>query len=183
MRRVDDRPQRDAELEAAAELRRLIACVDARARSTTPAEWCRTPDAGGWSAAQCLEHLSATAEEASRLLRGAPERRGRRLRGGGPRWWVRLFVRSLEPPPRYRTRTRSAFLPGEEVDAAAALVRFRHAHAVLARDVTRIGPDDLHRVCVASPFGPLAYTPLEWSLVLAAHGRRHVWQAERALGA
>jgi hypothetical protein len=170
-----------ATLEAAADLRRLIERVDASARSTTPDAWRKRRARGAWSAAECLEHLSATAEEASRLLRAAPERQGRRLARPGPRWWVRLFLRSLEPPARLRTRTRAAFRPTGEVDAAMALVRFRRTHASLARDVTAIAPDDLDRVCIPSPFGPLAYTPREWALVLVAHGRRHVWQAERAL--
>jgi hypothetical protein len=34
---------------------------------------------------------------------------------------------------------------------------------------------------VRSPFAPVRYTPLEWALVVAAHGRRHLWQAEQAL--
>ncbi len=181
MRPARHETARGAELAAAAELRRLIERVDAHARSAPPKAWCRRPTPEGWSAAECLEHLSLTAETASRLLRAVPERTGRRLRGPSPRWWVRLFVRSLEPPPRLRTRTRAAFLPNGDVDAATAVVRFRLTHAVLAHDVTTIAAADLHRVCVASPFGPLAYTPLEWALVVAAHGRRHVWQAERVL--
>ena len=172
---------RGAELAAAAELRRLIERVDASARSAPPQAWCRRPADDGWSAAECLEHLSLTAEAASRLLHAVPERTGRRLRGPSPRWWVRLFVRSLEPPPRFRTRTRAAFRPNGQVDAATAVVRFRRTHAALARDVTTIAAADLHRVCVASPFGPLTYTPLEWALVVAAHGRRHLWQAEQVL--
>jgi hypothetical protein len=182
MRPVRRDTARGAELEAAAELRRLIERIDDSARAAPPQAWCRKPADDGWSAAECLEHLSLTAEAASRLLQAVPERKGRRLRGPSPRWWVRLFVRSMEPPPRFRTRTRDAFLPNGEVDAARALVRFRRTHAALAHDVTTIAADDLHRVCVASPFGPLSYTPLEWALVVAAHGRRHVWQAERVLG-
>jgi hypothetical protein len=166
---------------AADDLRRLLDRVDALAAGASPAALGRPPSRGGWSAAECLEHLSATAEEGSRLLLSAPQRAGRRVRGARPRWWIRLFVRSQEPPARFRVRTRAQFVPTEQIDAAAALERFRVSHAALADHVQAIAPADLHRTCIPSPFGPLVYTPLEWALVLAAHGRRHLWQAEQAL--
>jgi hypothetical protein len=177
MRPGPGRHDRDA---LVGQVRALVAHAERLAATSAPEAWSRLPAKGGWTAAQCLEHLSVTAESGSRALLAAPSRPGRTVRSRQPRWLVRLFIRSLEPPARFRTRTAAAFQP-PLIDPAAALARFREAHDAFTRDVETIAEVDLHRVCIPSPFAPVHYTPLEWALVVAAHGRRHLWQAERAL--
>jgi hypothetical protein len=171
----------DRATRAVDELEALVARVEGLVRTTEPEAWSKPPARGGWSAAQCLDHLSTTAEDAARRLLAASSAPGRSLRRPGARWWVRLFARTLEPPARLRTRTKPSFEPPDPQPIEGVLERFRAAHLHLAGDLRAVPEDLLHRVSIDSPFGPVHYTPLEWGLVLAAHGRRHVWQAERAL--
>lgn len=179
---MNDGEGADPRRPVADDLRRVVARLDALVASTGDAEpWLAPTDRGGWSAVACLEHLSTTAEAASRRLVAASGREGRLVRSARPRSWVRLFVRMQEPPARFRTRTGAAFRPDDRVDLDGALERFRRTHFALADDVEAIEARNLHRVCIESPFGPRHYTALEWGLVLAAHARRHLWQAEGAL--
>src|SRR5947199_320961 len=71
----------------------------------------RGPEVGGWSVAECLDHLatgnrlylSAMQEAANRArMRGKHRRRPAR-----PGWVGRLFVGLLEPPPRWWSRLKA----------------------------------------------------------------------------
>jgi hypothetical protein len=173
---------------ASARLRDVLAqleALDARLdgfEGRDDAAWRRRPARGGWSAVECLEHLAITAEVATRLVAAAPDAPGRTLRHEGPRPLVRLFLRSLEPPVRMlRTRTATAFVPVADSAPAAARERLRAGHHAFAAALVAVPDADRLRACIRSPFAPLRYTPLEWGLVVAAHARRHLWQAERAL--
>jgi hypothetical protein len=146
------------------------------------AAWQRPPATGGWSAVECLEHLATTAEVGAELLRTAAQAPGHTLRSEGPRLLVRFFLRMLEPPVRLlRARTTRAFVPPAETSPERARARFRDAHAAFASALTSVPQADRLRACIRSPFAPIRYTPREWGLVVAAHARRHLWQAERAL--
>lgn len=171
----------DARAGAAAALRDAVAAFGTLRTTHALEAWGRRPAPDAWSADECLEHLSLTAEAALRLLAEAPAAPGRRVRGRRPRRWVGWFAGYLASGRGPRARTRQGFTP-----AAAppdAWDRFRRTHAALADAIEAIADADLDRVCVASPFAPLRYTPLEWAIVLAAHVRRHHAQARRALHA
>ncbi len=81
--------------------------------------WRATPES--WSVAQCIEHLNVTARLYLPYLDEAIANAIRRgLYGPGPfryNWIGRLFVFSLEPPPRLRTRAPAAFTPMPERSA------------------------------------------------------------------
>ena len=172
-------PADDPRTRAAAALRDAVAAFGALRTAHATEAWGRRPAPDAWSADECLEHLSLTAEVASRLLAEAPTAPGRGGRGGPPRRWVAWFAGYLASGRGPRARTRQGFAP-----AAAppdAWDRFRRTHATLADAIETVADADLDRICVASPFAPLRYTPIEWAVVLAAHGRRHHAQARRAL--
>lgn len=145
------------------------------------------PAAGGWSVLECLDHLNKTAE-ASRALTAAA------LAGAAPlpeprssyrvRWWLRLMLREMEPPARLKTRTRAAFAPPEALEPGVVRAAFAARHEALSRQLHDLARYDLDRLRVRSPFAAyLRYSLYEWWLLLLAHERRHLWQAERALEA
>ncbi|HYC61786.1 MAG TPA: DinB family protein [Thermoanaerobaculia bacterium] len=145
----------------------------------------RRPSPASWSVAEIVEHLSATAATFSRRIRrkldvatveGTPSKERPSLMGG---MWRRL----VEPPVRVRLKVPAAALqPGEIASRDALLARFAETHATLIALLDESDAYDRMRVRIATPFAKrLTVNLLDTFAVLAAHGRRHVWQAERAL--
>jgi len=166
------------ELEAATErARRLV-------ESHTVAALRRPPNAGGWSALQCLTHLNLTTENymprLARALAEAPPASGTRRVGIG--LIARLLLWSLDPPYWWRFRTQPPFEPGPEDDPKAALASFNRVQGDLLRTLERFDGKALDRVQIASPFNErLEYNVLAALRILAAHERRHLWAAERTV--
>jgi DinB family protein len=191
MKPRDARPPADIrelldQLEAAErEARALVAGL-----SEEQGTWRREP--GSWSISECFDHLAtancvylAAMEEPAEWAR----RDGRPRRGPATAGWVaRLFVRSLEPPPRWWSRRRAprkirprpapplgptfAGLVASQADVHA----FLRAHADL----------DLAGIRFPNPLVRGIRFSLATGLhVIAAHERRHLWQAwnvRRVLG-
>lgn len=119
------------------------------------------PDGGrAWSIAQCLDHLARANTEYLRpmgeALRRARER-GRLRRGPVPPGFLGAwFIRQLEPPPRRGMRAPRAIVPSSALPAAEALRLFPLVRGLRFR--------------TAAGFR-----------IVAAHDRRHLWQARRVL--
>lgn len=155
---------------------RLVEGVDEEAFNRRP-----SPDR--WSIGECLAHLVITADQYLPALDGAIERAwAARLTGTGPfqhgpigNW----FVRFMEPPVKTRVKAPGKFQPPRQrhsMDATVAAFRDRQ-NQFLAR-LRRASGLHLSRVKVRSPAMPL----MRWSLgqtfaLMAAHERRHLWQA------
>ena len=144
-------------------------------------------DAGTWSVAECLDHLATANTVYLRAMQPAAAQalgRGRvRRRPARPGPIGRWFVRSLEPPVTARHRRKAPALIRPRVapalaDAAAAF--FESHHAVRAF-LHRYADIDLAGVRFKNPFIGIIHFSLATGLhVLAAHERRHLWQAWRA---
>jgi hypothetical protein len=148
--------------------------------SRQQANW--RPAAGRWSIAECFAHLNLTAERFLPAFDAAiAGSRARGLVGSGPfvyPWLERLFVQSVEPPPRFRVRTRPGFAPAADLDPADVLREFLAWQDGFRERLRLADGLDLRRARVQSPF----FSWLRYSLGTAfaaflAHERRHVWQA------
>ena len=142
------------------------------------------PDA--WSAAECLDHLNITGRRSVALVDEAVrELEAKNLKSDGPfrlRLFVKLFLRTVEPPARLKTRTGAAFSPPAGLEPEAVKREFSALQKEFLGELEALNGYDLNRVRVRSPFARwLRYTLFEWLTVLLAHERRHLWQAERAL--
>lgn len=168
----------DAELAAA------TADAQAIAAGLDDAEGRARPAAGGWSVAECLTHLAATTRIYLPVLHAAIARAhaegrlaGRPFRLGLVGRWM---VGSMEPPVRLPMRAPRAIAPPSDVALTDALRDFVATQDDLRRCVSSTAGLDLGAVRVASPIAPLLRLRLGTSLaVLAAHERRHLWQARR----
>jgi hypothetical protein len=93
-----------------------------------------------------------------------------------------VLVWTLEPPPRFRFRTPRAFEPIDAGPVDEVLPAFLERQQQILQVVdasNRIALDDIR---VTSPFERRVHYSMWSSLcVAAAHERRHLWQAERAL--
>jgi hypothetical protein len=138
-----------------------------------------------WSIAQCLHHLARANSEYLRpmgeALRRARER-GRLRRGPVPPGLVGAwFIRQLEPPPRREMRAPRAIVPSSALPAAEALRLFLDSQAAVRRLLEESADLDL-AVRFANPFVPgLRFRTAAGFRIVAAHERRHLWQARRVL--
>ena len=145
----------------------------------------RRPSYASWSAAEVVEHLSVTAEKYSRRIARALESADRRP----PRerskhtMWGRFWLWLLEPPLRRKLNAPPPFAPkGAPSDRAALLALFDAAHASLTKLVEDTDALDRTSIKVQSPTSKyIRLSLLDAFAILASHGRRHLWQAERAL--
>jgi DinB family protein len=141
---------------------------------------------GSWSVAECLDHLATANRIYLQAMRPAAARaltEGRRRRGpvrpgiiGG---W---FVRSLEPPVRKlrRMKAPAKIRPRPSPPLADAMEKFVASQHDVVTFLRQYAEIDLAGVLFPNPF----ITGLRFSLatglhVLAAHERRHLWQAWR----
>ena len=146
----------------------------------------RRPPDGGWSAAECVEHLNATARLYIPALTDAiGDARARGITGGdGPgRTWIgRAICWTQEPPARFRMKTFEEIMPGvEQLEPAEALDEFEALHEELIVRINEAGDLDLKKIKVRSVLDARLKLSLgDWFAFLAAHARRHLWQAHRA---
>ena len=141
------------------------------------------PDEHSWSTAQCLDHLNVANRvylEAMRPTIEEARRQGKRRRGPVQQgWFERWFVANLEPPPKRKLAAPKKIIPAFQGEKEALLAEFRRLHRELA-DVLRESADLDLGVRFPNPFISLFRFKV-WTgfLVIPAHERRHLWQAEQ----
>jgi hypothetical protein len=140
----------------------------------------------GWSVAQCIDHLNVTARlYLPQLDEGIANaiRQGRYGEGPFQYWWIaRLFVRTLEPPPRLRSRTPAAFEPPSGRTRREIMAAFRAYQVQYIDRLRQSNGLDLARARVRSPAVRWLVMPLGSGFAaMVAHERRHLWQARRVI--
>jgi len=150
-------------------------------------ELTQRPSPTSWSAAECVAHLSLTAAASVPPLETALaelRKRGRTAHAPSRMDWLgRLLRWSLEPPPRLKTRTAAPFVPADVKPPERVRRAFEEQQGRLVRTLGDAEGLDLSRARVTSPFDRrIRYNALSMLLILETHERRHLWQAERAVG-
>jgi hypothetical protein len=141
---------------------------------------------GSWSVAECLDHLAtanrvyldAMRPPGARALAEGRRRRGPALPGFVGRW----FVSTLEPParPLLRSKAPEKIRPRTSPALSDAAARFLASQDEVRAFLRTFADIDLAGVRFPNPF----ITGVRFSLatglhVIAAHERRHLWQAWR----
>lgn len=152
----------------------------------------RQPEDGrggrGWSVAQCVDHLSrsnaiylpALAAAVDKGRKAGRSRRDRLAPGRLGRW----FVAEMEPPPRHRWKApKREMFPPSRHEKEALLAGFSRQQSAVIELVRGSSDIDLSRVRFRNPMaGNLPLFNLATGfLVIAAHERRHLWQARNVL--
>jgi hypothetical protein len=138
-----------------------------------------------WSAVECLQHLTVSAERFAPLVEEAIEK-ARHLPPADRPYRVslmgRLLLWMLEPPVRLRFPTPPSFQPSMEQSPEEALQAFLTAHGRLVELLESGRGLALDQVEIISPFARnVRYNVWSTFLVAAAHDRRHLWQAHQAV--
>ena len=161
---------------------------DARALAANLGEalggWCAAP--GTWSVAECLDHLATANRVYLHAMRPVAERAvkdGRRRRGpASPGLVGRWFIRTLEPPvkPRMRGKAPKTIQPRQSPPLHDALRAFLASQDEVRAFLRTFADIDLAGVRFPNPFIRGVRFSLATGLhVIAAHERRHLWQAWR----
>ena len=166
--------------------------AEALAARLTDEQFFWRPEGGvRWSVALCLDHLAVANTVYGRAIAEAiasARRHGSTRRGPArPGFFGRKFIESLEPPAKRRTKSPRKIVPQPSRSRADILSAYRAAHDEIRRLIREAAAIDVNRAVFPNPFIPLIRVTVATGLhIVAAHDRRHLWQAgevEKAVGA
>jgi hypothetical protein len=140
------------------------------------------PSPHEWSIGQCLEHLSMANETYVQAISDALATRPTgAVEEITPGWFGRWFIRNyIEPSPATRRgRAPKKIAPASQADPAI-LDRFLRSNAQVRALAHRAASYDVNRIRFTNPYLPLVrFTVGTGLLIMPAHERRHLLQAER----
>jgi hypothetical protein len=142
------------------------------------------PQPGAWSIAECLDHLTTTNNQILDRIEERMQMAGRRevsdakqVRHGFFGDW---FIRTLEPPVKRKFRAPKLYLPPPERPPEKVISDFMQTQERIIKLIERASDFDLAKIKIASPVTRLLKLNLAaWFAGLAAHERRHLWQARQ----
>jgi hypothetical protein len=162
--------------------------ADALVAPLNDAQFTWHPRPNAWSIADCIDHLNVTARMYLPVLdEGIANaiRQGQYSEGPYAYWWLaRMFVRMLEPPPRLRTKTPAAFRPPTGRTRHEIMAAFRAYQVQYIDRLRQANGLVLARARARSPVVSWMVFPLGCGFAaMAAHERRHLWQAGQVMQA
>jgi hypothetical protein len=101
-----------------------------------------------------------------------------------PGFLGRKFAASLEPPVKRRTSAPGKIKPRETRTRAEILTAYRAAHDRIRELLVEAAGWDANRATFRNPFIGLVRMKVSSAFhVIAAHDRRHLWQAQQVVAA
>jgi len=150
--------------------------------SDAQANW-QPPAGAAWSITQCLDHMARTNQIYLGALKTATAKarpRHRPLQAAG--WLSRFFLSKAEPPVAIKIKAPKAIQPPSKISKAEALAHFADSNKEVRQFAVETAGFDLCGVRFKNPFVKfLDFTVATGLLVIAAHNRRHLWQAAQVL--
>jgi len=139
------------------------------------------PSPKQWSICECLTHLNVTDERDLPAMDSEIDRgRAAGITGHGPfqySFMSRRMVRSMEPPPKFRFKAPKVFLPVSDQPKDKVMAEFLSIHDRMMELVTKSNGLDLAKITVPSPIKLIRFSLGQRFALLAAHDRRHLYQA------
>lgn len=140
------------------------------------------PAETAWSITECLAHLiSVDGQDVAMLFREISLARKNGITGKGPfryGWLSGKFVKSLEPPAKFKFKAPKAYVPPPQPDPRETILEFRRLQNDLHYLVGQADGLDLAKIKVPTPVSKWIKFSLGRRLqVLTAHDRRHLYQA------
>lgn len=142
------------------------------------------PKPMSWSAAECLAHLSISSEQFLPVLKEAIDAARTSKKKSKPKMDIigRVLAWFLEPPIRKRVDTTAPFVPKSTRARTEAFGEFASLQDKLIQLLREAREVDIGKKIV-SPFDRrVKYNLYSAFRIIAAHERRHLWQAEQAVG-
>lgn len=149
----------------------------------SPPELNEPPAVGAWSAADNLMHLTLASQAfVPRMAKTLGKLTGCRTNEATRADWIgRCYAWALEPPVRFKAKAPRPFVPPPGTPSGDALPAFLAEQERVLALVEQSTGLDLAARKVPSPVSRyLRYNVYSAFCILAAHQRRHLWQARRA---
>ncbi|MBX2992005.1 MAG: DinB family protein [Bacteroidetes bacterium] len=174
------------------QLQTLVAEIDAcsgQAKSllgsSNKSHLTKRPANGGWSAVECVKHLTLTTDLYLNLLPPLIQQAKEQGKiGDGPYkmdWKGRLLKWILEPPYRTKVKTIQSLEVVTTESPKEVLAEFLAAQSRLRETYESANGVALDKVVMRSPFNErMKYNLYSCFCVIPAHQRRHLWQGEQA---
>jgi hypothetical protein len=142
------------------------------------------PSPGGWSIAECLDHLNVAGSQLLPPIDAAIERaRNRELFSQGPFTYGLLgnrFIRSQEPPVKRKMKTFKQYIPPRDRSRPEVESEFLDLQDQIIDRIRAANGLDLSRIKIGSPVNRLIrFNLAAWFAATAAHERRHLWQGRK----
>ena len=139
------------------------------------------PDPKSWSIGECLDHLNIALalylpkvdDALARARSGVPV--GNRLHAD----WEMEVLRMVEPPVEVRLESPTCTMPPVATDPERLVESFHGTRDQYVRALQQASRLDVTAVCIVEPIYPRIRSLGGTLAYLAAHDRRHIWQAER----
>jgi hypothetical protein len=123
---------------------------------------------------------AANAEVLKQTVSASPERYRRPTDLIAPGLLGRFFVQSMDAPVRRKFKAPSKIVPGQNGNSEELLQAFLKSHEVLRDVVQSARSVDVNRLRFKNPFiGVIYFTVGTGLMLINAHDRRHLWQAEQ----
>ena len=142
------------------------------------------PGAGSWCITECIEHVARAicqylAPMRQAILKGGPSAREENYLFAPGGWFSAAFLERIGPQVTMKFKAPRKIRP-LEVDPEKAFDELRRGHRETQVLLAETREFDLNCLRFKNPFVPvLRFTVATGFLILAAHGRRHLLQAER----
>jgi hypothetical protein len=154
--------------------------------SLTSEQWAWKPARDRWSAGEAIAHINQTNRTYFAAIEQAMQKgRERGILSSGPyRHGLlgEIILRHMEPPPRRRFRTPRVFAPPPGEAGARVLQTYDELFGRAAQLLQEANGLDLGKIHVVSPASRFVRIGLGQAFrLLAAHARRHLWQAQRII--
>lgn len=153
----------------------------------TDAQFVWQPSPESWSVAQCIDHLNATARiYLPKLDEAIADARRRGLHGTGPFRYAalgRFMTWAQAPPAKFKARAPKTFRPAVSRSRSEIMAAFAAAQVAFVDRLGQANGLHLGRARVSSPPFPwLRFSLGSGFALMAAHERRHLWQAGNVIG-
>lgn len=137
-----------------------------------------------WSIAQCVEHLTVTnslyvtairqAVDAAKAERPSPSNAIRLS------FFSRFFLWNMEPPPKVKLRAAAQIDHNPQRKRGELWLAYAHAEERMRRLMVESAGIDVNRTRFVNPLlRGIRFTVGTGFLIVLAHNRRHLWQAQR----
>lgn len=142
------------------------------------------PANGSWSIAECVEHVALSISGYLKPIRaaiakGAPPAADENYAFVAGGWFSSAFLKRIGPAVSRKFKAPGKLRP-LSVDPEKVCANLRREHEDLQLLLAETAQMNLNRIRFRNPFIPvLHFTVATGFLVMAAHGRRHLLQAER----
>ena len=141
------------------------------------------PGNSSWSIAECIEHVALSISQyltpiRAAIAKGAPPAADQNYAFVAGGWFSSAFLKRIGPEVTSKFKAPGKLRP-LSVDPERVFGDLRRGHEELEFLLAETAQLDLNRIRFRNPFIPvLRFTVATGFLVIAAHGRRHLLQAE-----